>query len=138
MMKMSDTEKSIRRYTILISTMIAIAIISIVSTLGFAMYQRSIFAPPMVYDFSLNELEDGVYAYQEAHVSTLEEWNYTIITVKDTSGNIFTIKGSASIIETDDPPRCVWTHYKYVVRPETAVLYVPAGTVKYIGAVGGR
>lgn len=106
--------------------------------MGLCIYHIA-FEPPIVYEFGILELEPGVYGYRETSVSRIPAQNYTMITLMDMSGNIFTIRGSVSIIaEVDRNPYVVWTHYKHVTGQDEVVVYAPPGMVKYIGAVGGK
>lgn len=120
-------------------TIISYLVIGVfVFIIGLGIYQAG-FEPPEVYDFAIVEMEDGVYVYRENRVSTVPAHNYTVITVMDTSGDIYTIASrTISTVETQDQPRCVWKHYKHSVYRDTATIYAPADGVKYIGTVGGR
>lgn len=93
---------------------------------------------PKIYEFELSELESGVYAYREEAVSAIPAQNYTMTTVCDTSGNVFTIKGSLSVVNTEtDRPHAVWTD-KDIVNADSITIYAPAKSVVYIGAVTVR
>ena len=93
---------------------------------------------PKIYEFELSELESGVYAYREEVVSAIPAQNYTMTTVRDTSGNVFTIKGSLSVVNTEtEKPHAVWTD-KNIVNADSITIYAPAKSVVYIGAVTVR
>ena len=93
---------------------------------------------PKIYEFELSEIESGVYAYREQVVSAIPAENYTMTTVCDTSGNVFTIKGSFSVVNTDtEKPHAVWTD-KDIVNADSITIYAPAKSVVYIGAVTVR
>lgn len=93
---------------------------------------------PKIYEFELSEIESGVYAYREEVVSAIPAQNYTMTTVRDTSGNVFTIKGSLSVVNTEtDRPHAVWTD-KDIVNADSITIYAPAKSVVYIGAVTVR
>lgn len=93
---------------------------------------------PKIYEFELSEIESGVYAYREEAVSAIPAQNYTMTTVRDTSGNVFTIKGSLSVVNTEtEKPHAVWTD-KDIVNADSITIYAPAKSVVYIGAVTVR
>lgn len=93
---------------------------------------------PKIYEFELSELESGVYAYREEMVSAIPAQNCTMTTVRDTSGNVFTIKGSLSVVNTEtEKPHAVWTD-KNIVNADSITIYAPAKSVVYIGAVTVR
>ena len=93
---------------------------------------------PKIYEFELSDIESGVYAYREEAVSAIPAQNYTMTTVCDTSGNVFTIKGSLSVVNTEtEKPHAVWTD-KNIVNADSITIYAPAKSVVYIGAVTVR
>ena len=93
---------------------------------------------PKIYEFELSEIESGVYAYREQVVSAIPAENYTMTTVCDASGNLFTIKGSLFVVNTEtEKPHAVWTD-KNIVNADSITIYAPAKAVVYIGAVTVR
>ncbi|MCM1439501.1 MAG: hypothetical protein NC131_09935 [Roseburia sp.] len=115
-----------------------IMVLILVWVMGLCIYHIA-FEPPVIYEFGILELEPGVYGYRETSVSRVPAQNYTMLTLMDMNGNIFTIRGSVSVVaEVDRNPYAVWTHYKHVAGQEEVVVYAPPGSIKYLGAVGGR
>lgn len=91
--------------------------------------------PPTVYQFELSEIADGVYAYRETAVSSIPAENYTMATVCDKNGNIFTIRGSVKVVNQNGcPPYAVWEDSN-IVNGDMITIYAPANTVEYLGAV---
>lgn len=86
------------------------------------------------YTIQLSELSDGVYAYRETVVSNIHANNYTMTTICDSTGNIYTIKGSARVVPSDfSSPHAVWKKFN-LVNADEVTLYIPNGTMKYAGS----
>lgn len=96
--------------------------------------------PPTVYEFELDELSDGVYAYRETVVSSIPAENYTMATVCIASGDIITVKGTVHIINTNDGKPHAVLENTNIVNGDTITIYAPLDSVKYLGAtsVGRR
>lgn len=115
------------------------AFLMVCAVLGFLVW-KNMMTPPTIYEFELSEISNGIYAYRGDVVSSIPAQNYTTATVCDTSGNIYTIKGTVRIINTKyETPHAVLEDYN-IVNSDTVTLYVPSGTVQYIGttSVGSR
>lgn len=94
--------------------------------------------PPVIYQFELAEISDGVYAYREVVESSIPAQNYTMATVCDKSGNIFTIKGTVNIVsQSDTEPYAVWEDWN-IVNADVITIYAPLNTIEYLGAVASR
>lgn len=89
--------------------------------------------PPVVSKFELSEISDGVYVYRENIVSSVPAHNYAMATVCDTSGNIYTIRGTVKIVNYDYGTPYAVLEDCNMVNSDTITLYVPSGTVQYIG-----
>ena len=114
---------------------VCILVVVAVLLLAYLIYLDS---HPKIYEFELSEIESGVYAYREEVVSAIPAQNYTMTTVCDTSVNVFTIKGSLSVVNTEtEKPHAVWTD-KNIVNADSITIYAPAKSVVYIGAVTVR
>lgn len=83
--------------------------------------------------FNLSELNDGIFAYKETVVSRTPAHNYSMVTVCDDSGNVFTVKGSVYIVYTDTDSPYAILQERNIVNGDDITLYVPQGTVKYLG-----
>lgn len=105
-------------------------IAAVVSFLAFLIHNAS---RTETTQFNLSELEQGVFAYQENVISRAPADNYSMATVCNESGNVFTIKGSVNVvyINTDKPYAVLITCN--LVNEDEITLYVPKGTVKYMG-----
>lgn len=90
---------------------------------------------PTVYRFEISEISDGIYAYREVAVSAVPAQNYTMATVCDKGGNMFTIRGTVNIIsQTNTAPYAVWEK-RNIVNGDTITIYAPANTIQYLGTV---
>lgn len=112
-----------------------VMIVILIALISYSWYLET---HPKIYEFELSEIESGVYAYREQVVSDIPAENFTMTTVCDTSGNVFTIKGSLSVVNTEtEKPHAVWTD-KNIVNADSITIYAPAKSVVYIGAVTVR
>lgn len=83
--------------------------------------------------FNLSELEQGVFAYQETVVSNVSAHNYSMVTVCNESGNVFTVKGTVSVVYSNTKTPYAVLVTCNLVNEDKITLYVPKGTVKYMG-----
>lgn len=94
--------------------------------------------PPMTYQFELSEISDGVYAYLGTAVSSIPAENYTMATVCDGSGNMYTIKGTVRVVNyIDSVPYAIWEDYN-IVNADVITIYAPTNTAEYLGTVSVR
>lgn len=96
--------------------------------------------PPAVYEFELEELSDGVYAYRETVVSSIPADNYTMATVCAASGEIITVKGEVHIVNTaTENPYAVYEDVN-IVNADVITIYAPVDSVVYLGttSIGRR
>lgn len=84
------------------------------------------------YTYQLEELEDGIYCYQQIVVSNVPANNYTIITICDSNGNVITLVADVTIT-FDESCECVVYSKVYLVNGNTINLKIPKGTLKNIG-----
>lgn len=114
---------------------------SMLTVLGAALILAALFMPALMlversemYQLELSEISDGVYAYRETVTSSIPANNYTMVTLCDMGGNIYTIKGTVRVINSDTiTPYAVWEKFS-LVNSDEVTLYVPTGTVQYMGA----
>lgn len=104
----------------------------------FAYVILQISSPPKRYEFEIQEITDSVYAYREMVVSSVPAQNFTMTTFCDKDGNMHTVKGELEIVNNDSvSPYAVWMDYN-IVNADKLFLYVPNGTVQYIGALSAE
>lgn len=124
--------------TLLVKILVYVAILLVIALFGYFVWRNT--TSPTIYELELSEISNGVYAYRGDVVSSIPAQNYATATLCDTSGNIYTIKGTVRIINTNhETPHAVLESYN-IVNSDTVTLYVPSGTVQYIGttSVGSR
>lgn len=84
-------------------------------------------------EYSLSELNEGVYAiYYNTH-SRVPADNYEVVTV-NCNGNIRTYKGHVSISYTNAEPYIIVQDVNWV-NADRVYVYVPQGAVSYEGSV---
>ena len=83
--------------------------------------------------FNLSELENGIFVYQETVVSRVPAYNYSMATVCNESGNVFTIKGSVNVVYTNTEKPYAVLETCNLVNEDKITVYVPKGTVQYMG-----
>lgn len=86
-------------------------------------------------EYSLTELEGGVYAYYQVVVSDVPAHNYDIITV-NANGHILTLKGDVNIHHSENC-RLVWTA-THVSYGDTIDVYIPLDSVVYTSTLYSR
>lgn len=118
-------------------TRIAIALVTVLFMLiGLMVWAGT--RPPIIYQFELSEISDGIYAYRETTVSPIPAENYTMATVCDGSGNMHTVKGTVRIVNyVNSAPYAIWEDYN-IVNADVITIYAPANTVEYLGTVSVR
>ena len=92
--------------------------------------------PPVVTEYSLSELDDGVYVLYQQVVSNIPADNYEVATFSGNNGNVFTIKGNVNISYSEDEPKAILKSRDCVVYGDDITFYVPQGTVSYLGISG--
>ena len=114
--------------------LIAICVFLVASLVAFVgIFIRHSSQPSSEKTFKLSEITDGVYAYKETVVSSIPAYNYTIITICDQGGYEHTIKGSVRIVYQDAQQPYAVVKYYDIVYADEITLYVPSGTVQYLG-----
>lgn len=87
------------------------------------------------YRIGLDEISDGVYANIENVVSSIPSNNYTMTTIRDKSGNIYSARGDVHIINTDTKePYAIWEDHN-IVNGDKITLYIPEGASRYLGTI---
>ena len=86
-------------------------------------------------EYSLIELEDGVYAYYQVVVSDVPAHNYDIVTL-NANGDILTLKGNVNIHHSEDY-KVIWTA-THITYGDTIDVYVPVDSVVYTSALCSR
>ena len=99
---------------------IAIAI-GCVSCYRYATYKNTI-------EYSLTEIDDGVYGYYNAVTSNIPSENYSMI-VLCLNGQIYTLNGDVNIHYTTEKPKLIWTDVN-LVHGDTFDVYVPSGSIE--------
>lgn len=93
---------------------------------------------PTIYTIQLSELQSGIYAYRETAVSNIPACNYDIATICDNNGNIYTVKGTVTIVNTNtNKPYAVWEDVR-IVDSDRITIYAPAKSVVYKGTINVR
>ena len=93
-------------------------------------------SPPQVtdeYTVELVELEDGVYAYQSEVVSRVPAENYSMLTVRNKSGNIISIKGKVDIVFQNTKEPYAKIVDRDIINSDIITAYVPSGSVVFNG-----
>lgn len=85
-------------------------------------------------EYTLEEIEDGVYCYYRVIVSSIPAQNYQMITVYY-GGNMRTLKGDIQICYTSGEPKIHIKDYN-IVNADDIIVYVPKGTIINTGTTG--
>lgn len=127
-MRNSSEKSSVLKY--------AFAFIVILAIISWLIYQMM--KPPVVYEFELAELSDGIYAYRETVVSSVPAENYTMVTVCDIDGNMFTVKGTVNFVnQTERKPYAVFEDYN-MVNSDVITIYATPSAIQYLGTVRSK
>lgn len=86
------------------------------------------------FSYSLDEINDGVYAIYYVTHSRAPAYNYDVVTL-NCNGNIKTFKGGVSITYTTSKPRVDVVDSNYV-NSDKIYVYIPKGSVEYARDVG--
>lgn len=84
-------------------------------------------------DYTLEEIEDGVYGYYSVTVSSIPAQNYQMITVYY-GGSIRTLKGDIQICYTNGEQKIHIKDYN-IVNADDIIVYVPKGTIINTGTI---
>ena len=89
-------------------------------------------------EYTLEEIEDGIYGYYGVTVSSIPAQNYQMITVYY-GGSIRTLKGDIKICYTNGEPKIHIKDYN-IVNADDIIVYVPKGTIINTGTtvIGSR
>lgn len=98
------------------------------------LFEKSTDRTRTTYEYSLSEIDDGVYGYYNTVSSGVPAQNYEVITLYF-NGSIHTLDGDVNIHYTDSEPRLVW-HYVRLVHGCTYDVYVPNGSIEMRPNVG--
>ena len=88
----------------------------------------------VIKEYSLHELDDGIYGIYTVVSSSIPAQNYEIITLC-VNGQGCTFKGHVHIYYTDVTPKLVWED-KNSINSDTMSIYVPYGSIEYSANVG--
>ena len=86
------------------------------------------------YNYSLQELDDGIYAMYYSVHSSIPADNYEVI-VLCYNDNIHTFRGNVSISFTDEDPYVHVKQYPHLSCDNKTHAYVPQGSVEYVNSV---
>ena len=120
----------------MVKKILCIVVIIAVCVLGFNCL-NNFFEKHNEYQYSLIELNDGVYAVYTNAVSNVPANNYEMITIC-CNGQIRTYKGYVSITYTDKEPYAIVRDYYNLVNGEEVFIYVPYGSVEFQSSVSSR
>lgn len=82
------------------------------------------------YTLELSEIETNIFAIREEVISAIPAENYTLITICDTKGNMYSIKGKCNIvIQNDVSPYAVIVE-RNIVNCDGITLYIPMNSIK--------
>ena len=84
-------------------------------------------------EYSLNELDDGIYGIYTVVTSSIPAQNYEMITLC-VNGVVCTFKGNVNI-HYSNKCRLVWEDKNYI-NSDILDIYVPSGTIEYSQSVG--
>ena len=112
--------KKILKY-ILIAAIIFGCIYGLKSCCDYSTYSET-------HEYSLTELDDGIYGYYNAVTSNIPSENYEMI-VLCLNGQIYTLKDDVNIHYTDNEHRLVWTSTN-IVNGDTFDIYVPFDSIE--------
>ena len=84
--------------------------------------------------YSLDEINNGVYAIYYTTHSRASAYNYDVVTL-NCNGNIKTFKGNVNITYTTDEPHTDITHSNYINNDKIYV-YILKGSIEYARDVG--
>ena len=87
------------------------------------------------YEYSLVELNDGVYGTLTQVASSVPAQNYSMITLC-CEGNIYTFKGTVEILYIDDTEPYVKIHDYNITNGDHIWVYVPSGTIEFQKGIG--
>jgi hypothetical protein len=115
---------------------VMVAILLFIALLGGLIFliEKSTDRTRATYEYSLSEIDDGVYGYYNTVSSGVPAQNYEVITLYF-NGSIHTLDGNVNIHYTDGEPRLVW-HYVRLVHGCTYDVYVPNGSIEMRPNVG--
>ena len=85
-------------------------------------------------EYTLEEIEDGVYGYYGVTVSSIPAQNYQMITVYY-GGSMRTLKGDIQICYTSGEPKIYIKDYN-IVNADDIIVCVPKGTIINTGTTG--
>lgn len=85
------------------------------------------------HEYSLTEMNDGVYAIYYTTHSRVPAYNYDVVTLC-CEGNTYTFKGDVFISFTDGEPYAKVKNYN-MVNADDIYVYVPQGAVNYAESV---
>ncbi|MBQ8043471.1 MAG: hypothetical protein IJ272_04905 [Clostridia bacterium] len=88
-----------------------------------------------VREYSLVELNDGVYGTLTQVSSRAPAYNYEMITLC-CDGNVYTFKGNVEIQYTDSVKPSAKVHDYNIINSDKIWVYVPAGTIEFEKGVG--
>ncbi len=86
------------------------------------------------HSYSLDEINDGVYAIYYVTHSRAPAYNYDVVTL-NCNGSIRTFKGSVNITYTSTEP-CVDIVESNYINSDKVYVYIPKGSVEYAKDVG--
>lgn len=82
------------------------------------------------YTLELSEIETNIFAIREEVISAIPAENYTLITICDTKGTVYSIKGKCNIvIQNDISPYAVIVE-RNIVNSDDITLYIPMNSIK--------
>lgn len=121
--------KKIDKSTVIIIGMFVLFIAFIVGSINYAnQYTEN--------KYSLEEINEGVYAIYYTTHSNVPANNYDVITLC-CNGNVYTFNGDVYISYTDNKPYANVKNYN-MVNGDKIYVYVPKGTVVYEESVNVR
>lgn len=85
-------------------------------------------------EYSLRELDEGVYGIYTVVSSSIPAQNYEMITLC-VDGTVRTFKGFVNIIYTDEEPKLILND-KNLINSDSMYIYVPNGTIEFSANVG--
>ena len=85
-------------------------------------------------EYSLSELDEGVYGIYTVVSSSIPAQNYDMVTLC-VDGTVRTFKGFVNIIYTNEEPKLVLTDKNYI-NSDIMYIYVPNGTIEFSANVG--
>jgi hypothetical protein len=107
---------------------IVLVVLSIICLMCVAVYCWRCITYSETLEYTLYEIDDGVFGYYNLVTSSIPSQNYEVITLYF-GGGMYTLKGHVSIHYTDETPKLIWERTK-LVNGDSMAVYIPKGSLE--------